>query len=304
MKNIGLRVVSLVIAIFLTLYVNRESNSTNFSFLVGVEVKNPPKDRMIVHQSVSQVQITVSGPSYLVARIPESPPTMRVELPNDIGPYYRATLAEESLGLPPSIEIVAIEPKEIELGFDRRVSKTVPVVVNSKGAVRSDLKIQNVKSVPDSVEIVGPESEVRTITNAETSPAIDLSQLSESIVREVEIRVPARLTKAMQEKATVTLKIGSTDQERKLTGLPVQIRAVAGQTFSIKPTQVNVEVSGSSAAIEALKRTEVVPYVRPPEGDGWTGGEVNVGVDLPRDIELVAVEPNKLKMLPANIKAK
>lgn len=298
MRNIPLRLLALAIAVFLTLYVNRDGNRVTFSFFVPIEIVNPPKDKLIVRQSAVEIQATVSGPSYVVSKIPESPPTLKVELPDTVGPYYKAALDEHALSLEPSVELQSLEPKEIDFSFEKRATKIIPVVVAQTGILNPDLRLQSISVQPDKVEIVGPESEVSRILSAETYPPIDLSELKGGVSRVLELKIPARLAKPMEDRASVSVKIGQAAEERKFAEIPIQLRAVPGRSFAIKPTQVNVEVSGPKALIEDLKRADIVPFIRPPEGDDWRGGDLQVSVELPDGLEVVSVEPASISVQP------
>lgn len=298
MRNMPLRLLALAIAIFLTLYVNREGNRITFSFFVPIEVGNPPKDKMIVRQSTVEVQATVVGPAYLVSKIPESPPTIRIEIPDSVGFYHKAALEETLLSLEPSVELVSFEPKEVEFSFEKRASKIVPIVVAQTGALGADLRLQGISVEPERVEIVGPESEVSRIQAAETYPPVDLSELKGSVSRVLDLKLPARLAKPKEERASIKINVGQAAEEKRFTGLSIQLRAIPGRAFIIKPTEVNVEISGPKALVDEVKRAEVVPFIRPPEGDDWRGGDVPVGVDLPDGLEVVSIEPASVLVQP------
>jgi YbbR domain-containing protein len=67
-------------------------------------------------------------------------------------------------------------PSQIHLLFDKKITKTIPVRARVIGTFASGYSIAQVKSDPETIEIVGPKKSVDGVESAITDP-IDVSGL-------------------------------------------------------------------------------------------------------------------------------
>lgn len=93
MRNHGLRLLSLLIALLLSYLVSRESNSSVYTFAAPVVPTCDYPGKVITGLVGREVQVTVRGPSFLVARLPLSPPAFRVALPTELPDRYTIALS-------------------------------------------------------------------------------------------------------------------------------------------------------------------------------------------------------------------
>ncbi|RMD85835.1 MAG: hypothetical protein D6808_04515 [Candidatus Dadabacteria bacterium] len=294
MKNLGLKIFSLAVAVALSYYVNSETNVSVIGFSVPVEIKNIPENKMLVWPLTPKAQITVKGPSYLVSQVATSNFTFKVELPDDVGYSYTVALRRSFLSLPSSVEVVAIEPSELELTFDKRVTKSVPVIVPRIGKLPSEVKLDRMSVNPPRVKLIGPESELKKIRTVETQP-VDIRGITSTVEKKLKIRIPGTLTKVSNDEVAIKIEVSPVEMERKFRKVPIQIRPDGEYRFKIKPQRASVEVSGGSDVVPSLKQSDIRAYI-----DATTIGKNNkakVLVDLPKDVELVIVEPEFVKII-------
>jgi YbbR domain-containing protein len=80
------------------------------------------------------------------------------------------------VSLPDKLEAVQIVPSQIHLSFDKRATRVVPVRPRVVGTFVSGYSIAQIKSDPESVEIIGPKKSLDAVESAITDP-IDVSGL-------------------------------------------------------------------------------------------------------------------------------
>lgn len=298
MRNFGLKLFSLGIALVLAYFVHSQGNTSVIGFVVPVEIVNLPEEKVIVWPRNQQAQVTVKGSSFLVSRIAASPPAFRVKVPDDVEGHFVAPLRGSELGLPEGVEILNIEPHELEITLDDLLQKEVPLEVPRLGRLDEHLKLAEFSVEPRTVVVRGPESDVAGIERVETPP-VDLRSIKEDTVREVRIPRPGPLSDVSAEVARVAIGVTSIQQVRSFPQQPIEIRSAAHIAYSVEPQVVHVEVSGPKRVVKDLKDEEVVPFVRVREP--LSSGPVRVEVDVPPGCTAALVDPDKVsltKVLP------
>ncbi|RMG44264.1 MAG: hypothetical protein D6719_02190 [Candidatus Dadabacteria bacterium] len=296
MKNAGLKLLSLLIAVLLSFFVHGSSNTSVLTLSVPVEVKNLPDNKIILlpYPSDRQAQVTFRGPSYLISRIAGRSPRFRLKAPENIDSRFKVTLSRKQLAIPPAVEVVNIEPQEFEFTLDDITTKKLPVQPNTIGRVPRGFRLEQLKVNPYQVEVIGPRTEVEAIKSVETYP-VDLRDIRETKTLNVDLRIPGRYTVLRTSSVTLEVQVTSIQAERKFKNMPIELRMPGKLPFTVEPSTVSVEVSGPKNVIQKLKRNQVIPYVRIKK-DVRPGEIVNVSVDLPKELSLVIVDPLKVQI--------
>ena len=173
--NLGLKIISLLIATGLWLAVSREPPS-EVAFNVAIVFQNMPEDLEISSENIPSAQVRVRGPERLVRRLQASDIHEEIDL-TGMKPGERTfDLNKSQVSLPDKLQAVQIVPSQIHLLFDKRVSRMVPVRPRVTGTFVSGYSIAKIKSDPENVEIIGPKKSVDAVESAITDP-IDVSGL-------------------------------------------------------------------------------------------------------------------------------
>ena len=173
--NLGLKIISLLIATGLWLAVSSEPPS-EVAFNVAIVFQNMPEDLEISSESIPSAQVRVRGPERLVRRLQASDIHEEIDL-TGMKPGERTfDLNKSQVSLPDKLQAVQIVPSQIHLLFDKRVSRMVPVRPRVTGTFVGGYSIAQIKSDPENVEIIGPKKSVDAVESAITDP-IDVSGL-------------------------------------------------------------------------------------------------------------------------------
>lgn len=301
MKNLFLRLFSVGVAIVLWYFVNSESNLTLVGFSAPIEIRDLSKDKVVTSQSSRQAHVAVKGPSFLVSKLSAAPPGVRIRVPKDAESRYVAPLLKSELDLPPSVQIVSIEPSEVKFTFDKLAKKKVPVVVPRIGALGDSHIVREVNISPSEIEIAGPEGELVGVTSIETYP-LDFRTATNDFTRILNIRVPGSHIEAEENQVSVSVDIDLVILERQVPAVPVEIRGDGNAArWKTNPPTVVVEVSGARELIKALQSSAVKAYV---DADDLTEGKtVSVKVDVPTGTHVTKTEPSQIKIVRAVVPA-
>lgn len=301
MKNWGLKLFSLLIAILLSMFVSSEGNSSVLSFFVNVEIKNIPQHKTVVAPQSRQVQLSLRGPSFLVSRIAASPPTFKVRLPSDVDDRFIAQLKKADLGLPPDVAVVSIEPSELELQLDDVISKDVPVVIPKIGSVADGLKLDEIRVSPDSVKVTGPAKQLRLLRSLESEP-LDLTGSNATFSRELVLRAVSPFIEFERTAVQVEGIVSPVQQQRRFERLTVEVRVASGEKWMSSPRIVDLEIMGPRDAIAKLKASDIIVFVR-PNSEGADAQELKVGAELPNGVSATLISPSVVSVQRAKEQA-
>lgn len=295
MKNLGLKLFSLLFAGLLAYYVHSDTNEGVMGITVPVELKNLPANKVLVSPLAKQAAVSLKGPSFLLPQINAHPPPFQIRVPSEVGNTFKVTLNPTDLALPPSVRVVRIDPGEIEFTFDTLITRELPVQITQIGALREGLKLQEMNVKPNKVSVTGPQGELNLMSAIESEP-IDLREINGDTERELILRTSGKLSDISHNIVKVKISTLSLQEERRFQNLDVEVRAVGVDMVSITPANVAIEISGPKEKILALKPEEILPYVR-IQSENLTSGSAKVLVDLPKSISLVIIEPEQVKIV-------
>jgi len=183
------------------------------------------------------------------------------------GEVYTLRLRDDNISTPLGVKIVRIEPRDLQLYLDRKISKKVKVVATfaNKDALPQGYAVDIVSFQPSEVLVTGPESSLEKIHIIKSAPIPLSSSLIDSFDYETEIlkdpsisitptKVKARVEIIRQSK-TITVK-----------NVAIKILEAPNKTGKFKvellsSPHVAVTLNGLKSTIDLLKNDSVKPYI-------------------------------------------
>ena len=291
MKNIGLKILSLVIAVALYFIVYGQSNRTELTLTLPIEFKNLPQDKIILIPTNRQAQVTIRGPSHQISAVATSSQVFSINLPSNISNNYEVPLSANYLKLAFSVQAININPSKFELVLDDLISKTVNVEIPTIGRLNSNYKLVSLLVEDKNVQIRGPSIEVNKVETIETLP-LDLRNISESGTRDLGLRVSGSFTKPLQETVKVKYEILSISIDKNYKAVPIEIRSSLSDSLSLSKQFVEIDLVGPKIKLDNFTPQ---PYIRindPIESERL----IDVNLDLPEEVSIKSINPKKIKV--------
>jgi YbbR domain-containing protein len=167
--NIGLKVVSLLLAIGLWTVVARDPIA-EVEMKVPIEFRNLPDDLEIDSASFTEAQIRVRGPERVIHRLALADVRAEIDLA-DVRPGERTfDLTGRQIHVPQDVQVVQIIPGQFHLSFDNRATRVVEVRPRVTGNFASGRRVAQVIADPPNIPIVGPRRRVDAVEAATTDP--------------------------------------------------------------------------------------------------------------------------------------
>ncbi|HKN70356.1 MAG TPA: CdaR family protein [Terriglobales bacterium] len=167
--NIGLKVVSLLLAIALWFAVAR-SPVAEVEMRVPIEFHNLPDNLEIDSASFTEAQIRVRGPERVIHRLQIADVRAEIDLAS-VAPGERTfDLTARHVHVPEDLEVVQIIPGQFHLSFDNRATRVIEIRPRVIGTFASGMQVGQWIADPPTVMITGPRRRVEAVEAAVTDP--------------------------------------------------------------------------------------------------------------------------------------
>jgi len=260
-ENLGLKALSLAIAVILWYGVSRDS-VVERSIRVPVEFQNIPEGLQIVGDAPGSVDVRVRGASSLLSRIEAGDIVAVLDMQTARPGQRMFHVITDEVRVPVGIEIAQVNPSTVTLQFEPTGSRTVRVVPIVQGEPAQGHVVGAITSDPPAVEVVGPESRLRALKEATTEP-VQIGNAARPVTERVTVGVvDGTLRLKTTKTATVTVDIRPAPIDRTVGGVRVQFRNVAiGRAARTRPDTVSAVVRGQREYVARLAPADLSVYV-------------------------------------------
>ena len=159
--------------------------------------------------------------------------------------------------------VTQVTPSSVAIRFEPSATRIVPVQPSVEGEPAPGFIVGKIAADPPTVEVVGPESVLRRVTEAITEPLWVGSAQRRCAVSSVIVGVAdegVRLKSA--ETALVSVAIVPAPAARQLPGRAgAATQSRGGLSATVTPPSVKVRVRGTKEAIAKIRDTSIVAYV-------------------------------------------
>jgi YbbR domain-containing protein len=293
LRHIGLKAISIALAALLWLAVAGEQ-IVERALRIPLEFTNLPAHLEIVGEPANVVDVRVRGSSGALSRIGSGELVAVLDLSTARPGARLFQVTGPDVRAPFGVEVVQVNPSTISMTFEPSATKLVPVVPQIDGEPAPGYEVGTVTADPPTVEVVGPESAVKSLTEATTEP-VSVAGAASAVTESVTIGVADPSVRVQtSEMAEVTAAIRPAAVEWAVAGIAVKVRN-GGETVTVLPEEVTVRVRGprdsmGSGASEFEASIDV-------GGLGRGQYHLPVRVTPPPRIGVVNVDPEEVRVV-------
>jgi YbbR-like protein len=294
-RNVGLKLLSLLIAFGLWSFVNFGERDTEESLKVPLELRNIPAHLMITSPRIDFIDLRVTGPRTLLGRIDRNRLSMGLDLGGVRAGPAVFRVGAESLNLPRGVKVVRLNPAQVTLELERVAHKSVPVHLRLVGKPPPELQVADTKVSPETVQVMGPASDVEEVHAANTE-ALDISKATAgTIERELPLDSLGDYLAFSASRIAAQVRIEEVSTTREFKRVPIEVKnTTAG--FRVVPDTVRLTLRGPKRLLNGFELSAGVVSVDAASDGG--DRMVKPSVELPTGVELVAIDPPQVKLLP------
>lgn len=289
-RHLGLKVLSLALATVLWLTVAGE-HVVERGLRVPIEFRNVPQSLEIVGDTPDTVDVRVRGSSAVLSRLQPGDIVAVLDLAAARPGSRIFTIRTDEVRAPFGVDVSQVLPATISLDLDNSLQRRVPVLPSVEGDPAPGFVIGHESAEPPTVEIVGPESHVRQVSEARTEP-VDVSGARARVRDVVNIGVADSSVRLVEpQSATVIVDVVPAPVEKQIDDVAVRARNLGARfRAQLAPTTVRITVRGSREALAALHSGSLQPFVD-LAGLGKGRYNLRVQVDTAQDYGVTAIDP-------------
>jgi YbbR domain-containing protein len=260
-ENLNLKLLSFAFALILYSLVHGGQDARG-SISVDLEVNLPPEsgDKVFVGTIPRDVRIFVRGSTQTIDNLRGGAVHMILDLTNS--PEH-VVFNPKMVRLPEGVrvEIEQFEPPSIDLKWEQRVTRDVPVQVSVVGSPADGYVVKGpLVAEPRTVKVRGPQSDVMVLQHVRAD-AFDVRTITAEgqYPRQLAIEKPNPRLKIEPQSVIVTAEITREVAERVFQKLPVAV--VGPAKGKAQPPEVDVRLVCPPDIVRSLRPEQIVPQV-------------------------------------------
>jgi YbbR domain-containing protein len=291
-ENLALKCVALGAASLLWLVLSGEQVAER-ALRIPLEYSNLPSHLELTGDQPMVVDVRLRGSGTALGRISAGDVVAVLDLQGARPGRRLFHLTAVDVRAPFGMDVVQVTPSNLTVNIEPSATKVVPVVPDIEGEPAAGYQVRTISADPATVEVVGPESALKTLTRAITEP-VSVDGASGPIRESVNVGVPdpdVRLR--TPQSAVVHVEITSSPGDRTIPNIPISARGSV--TAAMTPAQVSVNVRGSRDALNTLEPGELDASV---DLEGLPPGQYQLPVRVvaPERVSVVKVDPSRVQV--------
>lgn len=297
--NVITIILSIVFSIVLWVFVSFSDDYTT-TINVPIEFTNLEKDYTIQSQSSSEATFVLQGDGWALSQVtmgPENKLEVSTEQKTGEQNVLLRDVFSQNPWLSSNIQVVRVNPSQIEYSIERINYKTVPIIPNiSIEANEGYGLVSEIILEPDSVKVSGPKSIIRKM-NAVITKSIVFEGLDEMVNQSVELE-PINHIVYGNDKCNIEFDIQKI-VDKTFKDVPVEVLDVPSSSeLSLYPSKINVTLKGGIKMLGVLNDDEIRAYVKFQQAYKDTLGIVKPIIETPNKyIEIDNIDPKTLNYI-------
>ncbi len=295
-ENFLARLISLIIAIILWVYVNYENLPERY-MSVPLKIKNIPKHLTIANNIPSNISVKIKGKDDIIQTFSARNIEAYIDLKNGIEGKNIINISTK-LKKRSHIRIVYTIPKNVKVVLEKTFRKEVPVsptIINTpaEGYIKAGETF-----FPTSVVIEGPASIVREINVIRTKP-IDIGGVTGSIYKNVEFDLPNEFVHTVNYHfINIKIKIKQNFSTIFIEKAKINIINFKSNLYIKNKDELfaRVKLRGPKSKIETLKKSNNFLYIDLKDIDNGGEYEKRIHYKLPWNCSIVYINHKKVKI--------
>ena len=259
----GLKIVSVALAVLLWMMVSSQRASVERGLRIPLELQNLPENLEMVEPPQESVDVRVRGTADALGRIAPGDLVAAVDLSAAQPGRRLFHLSTERVKAPFAVVVTQVTPSSVAIRFEPSATRIVPVMPSVEGEPAPGFIVGKISADPPTVEIVGPESLLRRVTEAITEP-LWVGSARADVRSSVIVGVADEGVRLKSAKtAVVSVAIVPAPEERQLSAVAGARHGIwpTGLRATITPPLVKVRVRGTKEAIAKIRDASIVAYV-------------------------------------------
>lgn len=287
-ENLGLRILSLVIAIFVWmqyLLVSEQNSVIN----LPVTLRSIPENITLANFPKS-IPFQVRGRGLDIIKLKLSRTNVFIDAGNIKPGTDIISLSNYTIDLPQNIQLELLGPADTDklaIHADEFHQKKVPVFLSfTNDYTREHFYSLNYSIIPEQITIFGPKSKVQLVDKV-TTETITNNMLEQS---EFNVKLNPLPNDVSTSETQIKIKLSASFNTTKIIdNLPVTV----SEGKKCIPSSVTIKLSGNSDVLNSLDIKEIKTGIdEHPDAQGF----YSVRVEVPNSVKLIDITPKRVRL--------
>jgi YbbR domain-containing protein len=212
-KNTTIKVISLILAIILWVFVKSKSGG-EVGLVVPLEFYRVPSRLIVTTLSDEAINVRITGSVIQLQRLPSREMRARIDLSRARPGTNSFDILPDNFNISKSLDITQISPSSVKVELDHVLEKMVYVKPVVQGKPARGYRVSKITVDPPSITLQGARSQLAGLKEVLTEE-VDISDIKETVEVEVPLRIAdLRLKKAVKRTATITIVVKEEPRKR------------------------------------------------------------------------------------------
>jgi len=189
-RNLGLKVLSVILAAGVWLYVNSQGQVT-VNFSVPIEPVHLGADLVLGEMDQDAAQVRLTGRENVLARISARHLHAYLDLATAVAGEQWIPLGPGDVQVPELVEVTRVTPHQVRARLERRMTRTLPITADVVGQPGPGVRVVTVTVEPPEIALSGPESAFYGLNRLTTQP-VDIGGIIDTVRREARLDLAGR----------------------------------------------------------------------------------------------------------------
>jgi YbbR domain-containing protein len=294
-RHVGLKLLSVTLAIMLWMVIAGEE-TVERGLRVPLELQQFPAGLELLGDVPTTADVRVRGAAGTLSRLSPGDVVAVVDLRGARSGERLFHLTAEQVRTPFGVEVVQVTPSTVAVAFENAASRSVPIKPAVEGRPAPGYVVGKITADPPQVDIVGPQSAVRRVTEALTEP-VSVAGAQRNVEETVTVgTVDPSLRLQTLRTARVTVQIVPAPLEQTVRDRPVHLRNLAANLSAVViPSDVDVTLRGNKEALARIRPDDAMAFV---DLSGLGAGQYTLTVyaDSSSDAGVARIEPAAIQV--------
>ena len=210
-KNTTLKVISLILAIILWVFVKSKSGG-EVGLVVPLEFYRVPSNLIVTNVTDEAINVRITGSVIQLQRLPTREIRARIDLSRARPGTNSFDILPDNFNISKDLDIIQISPSSVKVELDHVIEKMVHVKPVVEGKPARGYRVSKITVEPPFITLQGAEGQLKKLKEIMTEE-VNVSDLKETVEVEVPLRIAdLRLKKAVKRTVKVTIVF---EEERK-----------------------------------------------------------------------------------------
>jgi YbbR domain-containing protein len=204
-RHIGLKAISVAVAMLLWMVVSGEE-PVERGLRVPLELQQMPASLELQSELPALVDVRVRGGATTLSRIATGDIVAVIDVHTARPGPRLFQLTPDQVRAPFGVHVLQVSPASVAMAFENTASKEVRVVPSVEGTPAPGFVVVKTTTDPQTVQVTGPESAVRNVTQATTEP-VSVAGAREAVIDRVTVGFVDPTLRLTNAKANATVRV-------------------------------------------------------------------------------------------------